>query len=461
MMEIILGVIFYPVLLILYFVMKYYGKRRNGRLFSCDMKAEWMEEPEVLEIERKFKREMNRWLLLLSALVLPTFFIFYFSIVISYWMMWMVVVIISMNIAYARAYSRIRALKLEKGWIRNDVVLRIVDLETPGMIRTISPFTFLVPIIVSLAGFFYSFYVGNNTPWGLIYSTVIVGSFFSSTILFTIFAYLGDRKKPEIICSDSNVNLNYNRASKKIWKQFWVFMIDTMALITVVISATLSFSWNTKFVLWVSLLLIPIVCGIVLWILRKKMQLEQKYHHLREDLGQGDEQFWIGGQFYYNPLDTHSTVENRVGVGVTVNMATKWGKAFIIFLLLVCLSLPLIGVGIIRDEFTPLQLNIQAEQLIGTHTSEKYKIKIEDISSLKLITSLPKMYRTNGTGLENLNKGVFSVGKYGGCEVLLNPQNHKFIQFQYHKRWYFLGGNTDEQTQKVYNQLMDRLNLHK
>ena len=42
--QIIMGAIFYPVVLILYFVMKYYRKRRNQRLFSCDVKEEWLDD---------------------------------------------------------------------------------------------------------------------------------------------------------------------------------------------------------------------------------------------------------------------------------------------------------------------------------------------------------------------------------------------------------------------------------
>lgn len=453
--QIVMGAIFYPIVLILYLVMKYYGKKRNQRLFSCDVKEEWLEDVRLKNIEREYRKEMNLWLLGMTLLVLPPFFIPYFSISISYWIMWMLVVIAVFNIPYGRAYKKVRRWKEENGYYHLEEECRVVDLNTPGMIRTIKPYTFLIPGILSFCSFLYSIYIGNETRWGMVYSVVITGSFFFSVLIFIFFAFLSDRKKPEVICQDSEVNRNYNRASKKIWKNFWILMIGMMTLVTIGIASTLTFSWNIQLVLWTSLGMIPVVCGIVIYAIGQKNRLEHRYQNLRQDLGQGDERFFIWGQFYYNPKDSHSTIDTRVGTGITVNMASKAGKGLLVVLLIVLLSMPVICVFIIRDEFTPIHLEVRGENLIGNHTSEKYRIRVDEISNLKLVQKLPKMYRTNGTGLETLRKGYFSAGKYGSCNVLINPKNHKFLMFQYKGRWYFLSGRTDTETQNVYDLLTD------
>ncbi len=454
MIQIIFSVLFYPILLILYFVMKYYGKRRNQRLFSCDVKEEWLEALEVKNIESRYKKELNLWLVGMTLMIVPPFFIPYFSIAISYWIIWMMVAIVVFMIPYGRAYKNLRQWKENNGYYREIDESLVVDLTTPGVIRTIKWYTFLIPGILSFLSFLYSIYIGNETKWGMVYSVVITGSFFFCVLIFIYFAFLSDRKKSVVISQDSEININYNRASKKIWKNFWVLMIGVTTLITVGNAATLTFSWNILLVLWTNIGMIPVVCGILIHVIGQKNRLEHRYQNLREDFGQGDERFFIWGQFYYNPKDSHSTIDTRVGTGITVNMASKTGKALLTVLMVVLLSMPVICFFIIRDEFTPIHLEVRGENLIGTHTSEKYRIPIDEISDLKLLTGkLPKMYRTNGTGLETLKKGYFSVGKYGSCNVLLNPQNQKFLLLQYKNRWYFLSGRTDVETQKVFNQL--------
>lgn len=454
MIQIIFSVLFYPILLILYFVMKYYGKRRNQRLFSCDVKEEWLEDLEVQNIESRYKKELNLWLVGMTLMIAPPFFIPYFSIAISYWIIWMMVAIVVFMLPYGRAYKKLRQWKENNGCYREIDESLVVDLTTPGVIRTIKWYTFLIPGILSFLSFLYSIYIGNETKWGMVYSVVITGSFFFCVLIFIYFAFLSDRKKSVVISQDSEININYNRASKKIWKNFWVLMIGVTTLITVGNAATLTFSWNILLVLWTNIGMIPVVCGILIHVIGQKNRLEHRYQNLREDFGQGDERFFIWGQFYYNPKDSHSTIDTRVGTGITVNMASKTGKALLTVLMVVLLSMPVICFFIIRDEFTPIHLEVRGENLIGTHTSEKYRIPIDEISDLKLLTGkLPKMYRTNGTGLETLKKGYFSVGKYGSCNVLLNPQNQKFLLLQYKNRWYFLSGRTDVETQKVFNQL--------
>lgn len=454
MIQIIMSAIFYPILLILYFVMKYYGKRRNQRLFSCDVKDEWVEDLEVKNIGRVYRKDLNLWLFCMTLMTVPPVFIPYFSIAISYWIMWMMVAIVVFNIPYGRAYKKLRLWKENNGYYRDIDESLVVDLTTPGVIQTIKWYTFLVPGILSFLSFIYSIYIGNKTKWGMAYSVMITGSFFLCVLMCIYFAFLSDRKKSVVICQDSEVNINYNRASKKIWKTFWVLLIGVTCGIAVGIAATLTFSWNIMLVVWTSLGMIPVVCGIAIHAISQKNRLEHRYQNLREDFGQGDERFFIWGQFYYNPKDSHSTIDTRVGTGITINMASKTGKAMLIVLMVTLLSMPVICAFIIRDEFTPIHLEVRGENLISSHTSEKYRVPIDEISDLKLLTSkLPKMYRTNGTGLDTLRKGDFSVGKYGSCNVLLNPQNKKFIHFRYQNRWYFLSGSTDKETQKMYNQL--------
>ena len=88
MLFILMGACMYPVLLILYAIMRYYGKPRGGLLFGVRMQPGWEQEPEVEDIRRQFRKEMLIWLLVLAVVPVVTLPIPYMSISTSFWLVW-------------------------------------------------------------------------------------------------------------------------------------------------------------------------------------------------------------------------------------------------------------------------------------------------------------------------------------------------------------------------------------
>ena len=116
------------------------------------------------------------------------------------------------------------------------------------------------------------------------------------------------------------MNINYARAKKNLWKNFWLIScwLNT-ALILFLEILTLSArhmgicSIAGMIVYTLLLLLLCIFCMI------KLKKIDRSYAQKRNlTSDENDDRNWIGGILYYNPSDPHTMVEQRVGIGTTI-----------------------------------------------------------------------------------------------------------------------------------------------
>ena len=288
---------------------------------------------------------------------------------------------------------------------------------------------------------------------------IIIFMFALLNLLIWGMAQWMDKQKTEVISTQSDVNINYARAKKNIWKDFW-----------------LQSSWATTGYVWVcaiSLVLqmrfdIVVLAGSIVYslvlisflfpVVKKLREVENCYEKDRDICQEADDdRYWIWGMLYYNPKDKHSMVEKRVGgMGTTVNMATPFGKGFVAVMILLLLQIPVLNVWILMLEFTPIQLSVEGNKVIAEHLREEYVIPMISIKEVELLTELPKMSRNHGTSMEELRKGSYRIKEEGkSCEVFLNPQNTIFIRVETSLGTYYIGGYDDEETREVYEMIKE------
>lgn len=84
----------YPVLFIICIVFSLQNSYKDGMLFAVNMKREWVEDENVKAIQKRFKKEMIWYSLILAIIPFSCLFIPYFSIQMTIWMVWLIVAII-------------------------------------------------------------------------------------------------------------------------------------------------------------------------------------------------------------------------------------------------------------------------------------------------------------------------------------------------------------------------------
>jgi len=109
------------------------------------------------------------------------------------------------------------------------------------------------------------------------------------------------------------------------------------------------------------------------------------------------------------------------------------------------------------EETTPVRLELGNTAITASHIREMYVIPLSDIESIELVeqrADLPDiLLRTNGTSLDNLNKGSFTVRGYGSTFLLMQPRNPPFIIIVANKQAYILNDADGNVTREVYNSI--------
>ncbi len=114
--QIIFFVTMYPILFLMYFFLRPAGAFKNGYCFAVGMKKEWMEQQEVVEIQKWYRQQTKRQLLVLALIPFVTWVLPGFSIPLTVWMLWLVAVCILPMIPVARANARLKRWKRAQGF---------------------------------------------------------------------------------------------------------------------------------------------------------------------------------------------------------------------------------------------------------------------------------------------------------------------------------------------------------
>jgi len=454
-LNIISVICLYPILPILYFVMRMNSKPKKNVLIGVTLPTEFLEDEEVSQICRLFKKDLKRKTIIYSLIPILFFFVGYMSIALTMWMVWMIAVIFVISWSYIKYNKKLNLLKAEKQWRIKNVNKTIVDIKTVAEnISTVNKPLFVLAIIISVIPIMYELLQATGTKT-YIPNLIITISIGSITLISFIIGILMDRQKLEVISLNSNINANFNRAKKRIWSKCWIYMAWINTVYTIAIWACIEniFSNVMLFMLlsMVYTILIIFICIRASLNIRK---IQQKI--VGEDLEQvlcDDDSNWIYGILYYNPNDKHTMVDKRVGIGTTVNMATGAGKWFIGLAIGSILIIPVMCIWLMFEEFTPISLKFSNNQIVAEHLKVEYTINIDDIKEIKIITQLPNGKKIMGTAMEKLDKGSFTIDGYGDSDLCLNPQNNVFIVVTTADNTYLLSDEDNVVTQKVYEEV--------
>ena len=404
-MNIIFFATMYPIVFIILFLFSTQNKYENGRLFAVNMKKEWIKDATVADIRQKFKKEMRYYAILLAIVPFVSLLTSHMSIQLTIWMFWLLAAIFLLSLPIMRANHRLKTWKTQNHLYEDRQPEHYVELKQAGSVRKVRFLPFFLPNIISIA---------------------------SALLLLPKSSGLG------ISCL----------IGASCGLVFWILFLEILTLSARHMGIC---SIAGMIVYTLLLLLLCIFCMI------KLKKIDRSYAQKRNlTSDENDDRNWIGGILYYNPSDPHTMVEQRVGIGTTVNMATSLGKGLTIFSAIMMLSFPLLCIWLIQEEFTPIDLVIQNHTLCAQHLKTDYQIPLSEIKDPTLLTAsdLPDWTRTYGTSMDTLEKGTFTISGGEDVNVFLNPENDAFIQFSANGKTYYMGGVDDTQTKGIYEELL-------
>lgn len=461
-LNIMMLIMMYPMMMIVCFVMYTSMKPKNGMAFGCTISAERMKDESVKEVERQWTKEMKRNIVITALLPITAFLTPYISIQITIWTMWCLVLIALLEWPFIKANAKIKDIKRGMGWYNPQKPEEYVELKAAGEVRRVKVGTFMIPFAVSMLAVGMSYgmlamrkIAPNNVEYVKSFG-VIIWMFALLNVLFLAMALWMDKQKTEVISTQSDVNLNYARAKKNIWKDFWLISSWITTAYVWVCAIALVIRWNFEMVvLFGSILYSIAVTFLIIPVVKKIREVDRRYETERDIAEDGDDdRYWIWGMFYNNPKDKHTLITARHGMGTAINMATTGGKIWTIVALISILSMPILCGWLMFEEFTPITLSIKEDEVVAFHLKAEYELPIDEVERAELVEELPQLTKSVGSALDTLIKGKYIVRGTGErCMLFLNPQNEVFIKLEYEDMVYYLSGANDEETMAVYRAL--------
>lgn len=459
---IIMCAILIPTLSIMFFILYPKNWKTSKLILGVSARKEYTEGVTAGTVDKIYtsRRSQAKKVVLVSIIIAAVLLLLHgFILQTTLWMLFFFAALLGLYIPFFQGNKEMKSLKKRVLGLTAEKV-SYTDLQTAGSIRTIRLISVLIPVIICFLVFICSLLIDlkvipvSSELAGNFLGTSICAVFFGMSILISVIAYMMDGLKNEVISTDSAINANYNRAKKKNLSNSIIGFLWMNTIITL-ISYVFSILLTSELFYIISILvyMVILMAGIFLFAFRNK-KIETRYRK-EMTIVEDEDDYWIGGTFYYNPNNKRLNVNKRVGVGATINLAHPAGKVIgaVICLMLIFTLASLVYIGM--AEATPIKLKIEDNKLVCHHLTDDYVIGIDEIRNVEWGDDVSDVsfFKISGFGISNLYKGNFTVNGENGCKVFLNPEEGSYIKVTTDEHTYYISAATPEETRAIYEAL--------
>ena len=415
---------------------------KKGLILSVTLPPEGQRDEEVQVYVAQFRKRLLWTAVWLTAALLPALLFPRVSVVITWAVVWMLAAMFVIFWVYAKGYEGLKAIKRRRGWKTGapQPAMETAPLKLPKPIKT---GWFVLPMILSVLPVISCIFDAMDPAWKLLLTINAAMCLFITAGSLAIHGLIF-RQKPDVVDDNPDRTAALTRARRYNWTKTWLLLSWITGFYSIAV-------WIGQGKGFVAITLIY-TAAILAVTLATEFAVRRAQHRLNGDAAPvvDEDDYWIWGQFYYNPHDKKTFINERVGMGMSVNYATPVGKGMAVFTVAVLLALlPLCG-WLIADEVAVTELSVSSEVIVAQHRNTVYEIPMEDVLEAELLKELPPSAKLWGTGTEHLLKGDFSVEGYGTAKLCLNPQETPILMIKTADTTYFLSG---EEAEAIYEQL--------
>lgn len=458
MPEILLLIIIYPLLFILYFIMKHSIHNEPNLCFGVTIPEELLHDTRIQDLEEIYYKKLLQTTIICSIfstllIITPSPSI---SITILY--LWMFGTIVLFFLPYAQANIALKHLKVEEFIKANAIEKATLNQKNIQPIKQkYIRATHVILLIVTFAPILYSILNLDECHkfYSLLTVLVTVGSL---NLLILWFSIETKRQKVLMLSSNPQVNDELAILKKRLSSSNWLILalMNTIYLYLVL----LFFLRILDNFLWF-LLLTYLYFAVVIYILLKCLQMIHKIQSQKLNNMEGseaaleDDKFWIWGIFYHNPKEKKLFVKSRFTNGFTLNYAKLSARCINTSFLLLWYSGLVLCIWSVFMEYTPIKLSLNENKIIASQLREEYTFDLDSINSIHLLEESPIQLITDD--FLYFVKGTYEVEDYGFCTFFMVPTNTYFIHIKTDTGGYLLSSYKDEETLNFYDQLLNTL----
>ncbi|MCS4447286.1 DUF1648 domain-containing protein [Clostridium botulinum] len=323
------------------------------------------EESEKTEIKNIY-RSFVLWNIIISlpVIFLLSFIVYKFNNIGLFVLFTFIYIFISFLI-YIKFNNDVKKLKSNKNWFKNKKQVIVVDTEFSSENANkslISPWWFLIPILIILITIFMNIKAYPNLPnkvathWDfngnvngyqnkstfLIYQMPLMELFITS-IFFLCYKIIGWSKK-QISAVNPEESKTRNKLFRRILSIYMTFSAIAMTIFLSIINFQIMkvIDINDKYMMYFSLIftlsiiIATILLGVKVGQGGSNLKLNYKNDNKNNFINKDDDDHWIlGNTIYYNKEDPSLFIEKRFGIGWTINAGRPLGLIIYISLILI------------------------------------------------------------------------------------------------------------------------------
>ena len=427
----------YICLPIVYFTMRNNTVCKNNLILSVTIPPAFQGDQEVMDCCEAFRRNLRRAFWLLTLALVPAVFLPWVSVSLLWSMVWLLAALVVPMWIYGRSYEALKAVKDRRGWRTQTAGQTVVELRPVKLPKRVKTGWFVPPMILSVLPVISCFADRWAPGWRSVLAAT-AGCNLLVTALSLVCYGMIFRQRADALDDDLDLTAALTRVRRYNWTKFWLLSAWLTAGYSLAVWLCLGSGFG--YILWTSVYTVALLAAALATEFAAR-RAQQRLTQNRTRQPQVDEDdYWIWGQFYYNPNSTRLMINERVGMGISMNFARPGAKALAVFCAVLLLAMPLFGVWLMAEELTPIRLTLEADAVVAAQVGEVCRIPLAEIEGARILDSLPACSRIWGTGMENLLKGSFDVAGFGVCQLCLNPQSGPYLLLDTAHETYLLGG---------------------
>ena len=439
-----------PVLPIIYVMLANETKPKKNIILGVTLPYEARQDKGIGRICKCYRKNLLLSGTILFVLGLLSAAIPSFSIFMTCILTWLDLVIAVPIFLYISAHKKIRRLKQENLWYSERADMKIAEVKpVSAPLKKLSAGWFIPPIVISLIPVVIALFQPDNAAkWWTILGYACNAMM---VLVFGLLHRLIYRQGMESVDENTDLTIALTRIRRYQWSKCWLWISYLTALFSIGFWLTLE---NP-----IALLLITLIYTFLLpaAAVRTEFTTRRAQEQLTADSGKllykDEDEHWIYGMFYCNPNDRHFIVNNRIGLGTSVNIAKLPGKILMVFSAVILLILPFIGGWCMVEEFTPIRAALTGNTLLVEHIGTAFQAKTDDITDVELWNTLPDYHKIVGTSMEHLLKGKFRLTGMYDCRLYLDPQNSPFLKLELKDGSIVIIGSSDDSVIQIYHRL--------
>lgn len=412
------------------------SRERSNLILSVTLPPQARQDPEVQELCARFRRRLDRMCLVLTAALVPALFLPWMSLVCLYSFVWLLFLVLPYWL-FGRANGELKALKRCRGWQTAGAGQTVAEMPPARPPRRLSRTWFWPPLVLSVLPVLSVFLDDWDPAW-----QVVLGATAFTGLLMTglslVFYPLVYRQRLDALDGDTTLTAALTRVRRYNWTKFWLLC----SWLTTGYSLAVWLCWGNMawYIIW------NIVYALALiW---ASLQTEFAARRAQRRLTEGrtrppevdEDDRWIWGLFYCDPHDGHTFVNQRIGMGMSMNLAKPLGKGMMGVSLVLLAAMPLLGAWLVVEEFSPLRLGLQSQTVVAQQAFTTYRVPVAELEEVRLLEELPPASRIAGTSMDRLLKGSFSMEGEKAI-FCLDPQDPPFLLLKTEEKTYVFGGD--------------------